>query len=68
MDRLLVLMSYLMAADTTTHIFAPVNHHIFLSLTNPSAATSINPKCIVYSYNMLTNINLDNKDPHLILN
>ena len=63
-----ILSSFLLSANNSTHGFAPVDHHLRSSLTNPGVATSTNPKYIAFCYDTLTNLTLNKEDSRIILN
>ena len=62
------LPSFLVTANNSTYVFAPIFNHIQSNMTNPDVITNINPKCITSSYTMLTNLTLHNTNTWLILN
>ena len=61
------LPSYLIATNNSTHGSALVINHIKSILTNPGVGTGTNPKYIAYSYNVITNLNLNREDAQLNL-
>ena len=57
-----------MVSKCSVHGFAPVNHYIRSTLTNPGTTASNNPKYIAYSYDIITNLTLNREDSRIVLN
>ena len=60
--------SSLLNGEYSTHGFASVDDIICSRLTSPSFSTSTNPTYISFSYDILSNLTLNNQDTRIGLN
>ena len=63
-----ILPLWVMITKISINGFAPVDHHIRSSFTNPGTTANNYSKYIAYGYDIITNLTLNHEDSCIILN